>query len=166
MIGTKKTTASMASTGAARPVGPSAARISGKYIQPSTRPANTHRPAKTVEDAKDVPAGRRRRARRMLPIDSRSSLAARREKTCSSLWCTSAAGAEEMPGHCSSSAALTVGVGGLPACASAAASRAESASWIAESAASVGSLIFFGVFAMSVVASYYAELQQRQEREP
>src|SRR5262245_34167769 len=46
------------------------------------------------------------------------------------------------------------------------ASRAESASWIAESAASVGSLIFFGVFAMSVVASYYAGLEQRQERTP
>src|SRR5262245_50468121 len=102
----------------------------------------------------------------MLPIDSRSSLAARRGKTCSSRWCTSAAGAEEVLGHCSSSAALTAGVGGLPACASAAASRAESASWIAESAASVGSLIFFGVFAMSVVASYYAGLEQRQERTP
>src|SRR5467141_1410925 len=102
----------------------------------------------------------------MLPIDSRSSLAARREKICSSPWCTSASGMEEVLGHCSSSAALTGGVGGLPACASAAASRAESASWIAESAASVGSLIFFGVFAMSVVASYYAGLEQRQERDP
>src|SRR5947209_1905644 len=102
----------------------------------------------------------------MLPIDSRSSLAARREKICPSAWCTSASGAEEMPGHCSSSAALTGGAGGLAACASAAASRADSASWIAESAASVGSLIFFGVFAMCVVASYYAGLQQRQERDP
>src|SRR5262249_42910426 len=106
------------------------------------------------------------RARGMLPIDSRSSLAARREKICSSTWCTSAPGAEEMPVQCSSSAALTGGGGGFPACASTAASRAESASWIAESAASVGSLIFLGVFAMSVVASYYAGLQQRQERAP
>src|SRR5262249_23724002 len=48
---------------------------------------------------------------------------------------------------------------------SAAASRAVSASWIAESAASVGSLIFFGVFAMSVVASYYAGPGRRQERD-
>src|SRR5262249_9533708 len=31
-----------------------------------------------------------------------------------------------------------------------------SASWIADRAASVGSFIFFGVFAISVVASYYA----------
>ena len=38
-----------------------------------------------------------------------------------------------------------------------------SASWIADSAASVGSLIFFGVFAMSVVASYYAGPEQRPD---
>src|SRR5439155_917748 len=82
----------------------------------------------------------------------------RREKICPSAWCPSGSGAEETPGHCSSSAALTGGAGGLVACASAAASRADSASWIAESAASVGSLIFFGVFAMCVVASYYAGL--------
>src|SRR5262249_59772945 len=36
---------------------------------------------------------------------------------------------------------------------SAGSSRTESASWIADNAASVGSLIFFGVFAMSIVAS-------------
>ena len=43
-------------------------------------------------------------------------------------------------------------------------SRTVSASWIADSAASVGSFIFFGVFAMSVVASHYAGPEPRQER--
>jgi hypothetical protein len=41
-----------------------------------------------------------------------------------------------------------------------------SASWIADSAASVGSFIFFGVFAMSVVASYYAGPEPRQVHFP
>src|SRR5262245_4228612 len=45
-------------------------------------------------------------------------------------------------------------------------SRTVSASWIADSAASVGSFIFFGVFAMSVVASYYAGPEQRPARGP
>src|SRR5262249_43340550 len=70
-----------------------------------------------------------------------------------------------------SSGGVICAAGGLVACASAAsraeastASRAESASWIAESAASVGSLIFFGVFAMSVVASYSAGRERRQDR--
>ena len=42
-------------------------------------------------------------------------------------------------------------------------SRTLSASWIADRAASVGSFIFFGVFAMSVVASHYAGPEPRQE---
>src|SRR5262247_3404109 len=114
-------------------------------------------------------------------MDSRSSLAARRSKFCSSGWRTSSSGvaagtARHVGSELGSSASGTGAIsaaGGLAASASAAsraeastASRAESASWIAESAASVGSLIFFGVFAMSVVASYYAGLQQRQERDP
>src|SRR6516225_4424986 len=104
-------------------------------------------------------------------MDSRSSLAARRNKLCSSGWRGSSSGvAEGTARHSgsevdSSTGAACAAGGGLAASASAA-SRAESASWIAESAASVGSLIFFGVFAMSVVASYYAGLQQRQERNP
>src|SRR5215510_4732894 len=106
-------------------------------------------------------------------MDSRSSLAARRNKLCSSGWRGSSSGVAEgtarhVGSELGSSASGTGAIsaaGGLAASASAA-SRAESASWIAESAASVGSLIFFGVFAMSVVASYYAGLQQRQERDP
>jgi hypothetical protein len=54
-------------------------------------------------------------------------------------------------------------------------SRTERASWMADKAASVGSFIFFGVFAISVVASYYwtlrstataagARFQPRRER--
>src|SRR5713101_6079037 len=43
-------------------------------------------------------------------------------------------------------------------------SRTVSASWIADSAASVGSFIFFGVLAMSVVASYYAGPEQRWDK--
>src|SRR5215471_11676007 len=108
-------------------------------------------------------------------MDSRSSLAARRTKLCSSAGRSSSSGgrssstgvAEGTVRHggseLGSSGGVTCAAGGLAASASAA-SRAESASWIAESAASVGSLIFFGVFAMSVVASYYAGLEQRQER--
>ena len=46
------------------------------------------------------------------------------------------------------------------------ASRTLSASWIADSAASVGSFIFFGVFAMSVVASHYAGPEPRRESIP
>src|SRR5262245_20345875 len=102
-------------------------------------------------------------------MDSRSSLSARRNKLCSSGWRGSSSGvAEGRARHGGSEVDSSTGSacagGGLAASASAA-SR-ESASWIAESAASVGSLIFFGVFAMSVVASYYAGLQQRQERNP
>src|SRR5262249_2608193 len=116
-------------------------------------------------------------------MDSRSSLAARRTKLCSSAGRSSSSGgrssstgvAEGTVRHggseLGSSGGVTCAADGLAASASAAsraeastASRAESASWIAESAASVGSLIFFGVFAMSVVASYYAGLEQRQER--
>ena len=48
------------------------------------------------------------------------------------------------------------GGAGLTGSGSGAGSRTLSASWIADSAASVGSFIFFGVFAMSVVASHYA----------
>ena len=58
------------------------------------------------------------------------------------------------------------GKDGLTGSASTGVSRAVSASWIAESAASVGSVIFFGVFAMSVVASYYAGTEQRPESRP
>src|SRR5258707_13925589 len=46
--------------------------------------------------------------------------------------------------------------GGLTGSGSGAVSRTVSASWIADSAASIGSFILFGAFAMSVVASYYA----------
>src|SRR5262249_57536616 len=103
-------------------------------------------------------------------MDSRSSLAARRNKLCSSGWRGSSSGAAEGTARhggseVDSSSGTACAGAGLAASASAA-SRAESASWIAESAASVGSVIFFGVFAMSVVASYYAGLQQRQERNP
>src|SRR5262249_43751161 len=108
-------------------------------------------------------------------MDSRSSLAARRTKLCSSAGRSSSSGgrssstgvAEGTVRHGGSELGSSGGVicaaGGLGACASAA-SRAGGASWIAESGASVGSLIFFGVFAMSVVASYYAGLERRQER--
>src|SRR5207253_6961838 len=47
---------------------------------------------------------------------------------------------------------ISGGCGGLPGSVSLSTSRTWSASWIADSAASVGSFIFFGVFAMSVVA--------------
>src|SRR5205807_4286793 len=59
-------------------------------------------------------------------------------------------------------ASTAAGVGGLPGSGSAALSRVLSASWIAESAASVGSVIFFGLLAISVVASHYAGPQQRR----
>jgi hypothetical protein len=107
-------------------------------------------------------------------MDSRSSLAARRSKLCSSGARSSCSGgrssssrvAEGMVRHGGSAAGSSIGwvEDGLAASGSTAASRAVSASWIAESAASVGSLIFFGVFAMSVVASYYAGPEQRRER--
>src|SRR5215471_4754992 len=48
------------------------------------------------------------------------------------------------------------GAGGAAGSGSLGVSRTDSASWIADRAASVGSFIFFGVFAISVVASYYA----------
>src|SRR5215475_13998287 len=101
-------------------------------------------------------------------MDSRSSLAARRNKLCSSGWRGSSSGVAEGTarhgGSEADSSTCTACAGSGLAASASAASRAESASWIAESAASVGSLIFFGVFAMSVVASYYAGLEQRQER--
>src|SRR6476659_2328474 len=106
-------------------------------------------------------------------MDSRSSLAARRSKLGSSGARSSSAGgrssstgvSDRTVRHGGSAAGSSIGCveGGLAAD-STAASRAVSASWIAESAASVGSLIFFGVFAMSVVASYYAGPEQRRER--
>src|SRR6516164_3180045 len=102
-------------------------------------------------------------------MDSRSSLAARRSKLCSSgARSSSSRVAEGTVRHggseTGSSAGVACAAAGLAASDSTAASRAVSASWIAESAASVGSLIFFGVFAMSVVASYYAGPEQRRER--
>src|SRR5262249_8334947 len=115
-------------------------------------------------------------------MDSRSSLAARRTKLCSSAGRSSSSGgrssssggrssstgvAEGKVRHVGSelgsSGGVTCAAGGLAASAPPA-SRAGRASWIAESAAAVGSLIFFGVFAMSVVASYHAGPEQRQER--
>src|SRR6516164_9855678 len=107
-------------------------------------------------------------------MDSRSSLAARRTRLGSSGARSSSAGgrssstgaSDRTVRHGGSAAGSSIGwvEGGLAASDSTAASRAVSASWIAESAASVGSLIFFGVFAMSVVASYYAGPEQRRER--
>src|SRR5258706_15569324 len=43
-------------------------------------------------------------------------------------------------------------------------SRTPSASWIAESAASVGSILFFGLFAISVVASFVTRYQDNGRR--
>src|SRR6516165_6692855 len=109
-------------------------------------------------------------------MDSRSSLAARRSRLGSSGGRSSSSGGRGASTGASdrtvrhggsetgSSAGVACAAGGLAASDSTAASRAVSASWIAESAASVGSLIFFGVFAMSVVASYYAGPDQRRER--
>src|SRR5262249_21316668 len=48
------------------------------------------------------------------------------------------------------------GAGGAAGSGSLGVSRTDSASWIADRAASVGSFIFLGVLAVSVVASYYA----------
>ena len=48
MIGAKKMAAITPSTGAVRPVGPSEALRSGRYIQPSISPANTQTTANTV----------------------------------------------------------------------------------------------------------------------
>src|SRR5260221_3223980 len=109
-------------------------------------------------------------------MDSRSSLAARRSRlgssgarsSCSGGRTSSAVASDRTVRHGGSETGSSVGVvcagGGLAVSDSTAASRAVSASWIAERAASVGSLIFFGVFAMSVVASYYAGPEQRRER--
>ncbi len=124
-------------------------------------------------------AGRRWIDRKICPIDSRSSLAGRRIDPASSTLRTSSSKssslAEELErarhaGSASGASGRCSGAGGGGGAASAAAvsfavasgSRTLSASWIADSAASVGSFIFFGVFAMSVVASYYAELQRRR----
>src|SRR5262249_56209005 len=115
-------------------------------------------------------------------MDSRSSLAARRSRLGSSGGRTSSSGrrssssgrrgastgrsgrtARHGASATGSSAGVACAAGRLAASDSTAASRAVSASWIAESAASVGSLIFFGVLAMSVVASYYAGPEQRRE---
>src|SRR5262249_1468690 len=63
-----------------------------------------------------------------------------------------------------SSAGVACAAGRLAASDSTAASRAGSAPRVAESAPSLGSLIFFGVLAMPVVASYYAGPEQRRER--
>src|SRR5262252_4522626 len=107
-------------------------------------------------------------------MDSRSSLAARRSRLGSSGGRSSSSGRRGASTGSSgrtvrhggsatgSSAGVACAAGGLAASDSTAASRAVSASWIAESAASVGSLIFFGVFAMSVVASDYAGPEQRR----
>src|SRR5437870_4540579 len=107
-------------------------------------------------------------------MDSRSSLAARRAVSCgSAAWVSSAklgvCGAGDGSrdarhggsGMVSSPAAAADGAAGAG---TGSVSRTLSASWIAESAASVGSLIFFGVFAISLVASYYAGPEQRRER--
>ena len=68
-------------------------------------------------------------------------------------------------GQCSS-AAVAGGGGCAPVAPASSVSRTFSASWIADSAASVGSFIFFGVFAMSVVASSYAKPEPRQDEHP
>src|SRR4249919_503004 len=112
-------------------------------------------------------------------MDSRSSLAGRRSAPVSSARLTSSVSnrsslTDEVDltvrhgssADGASSVDVTGGKGGkdgLTGSASTGASRAVSASWIAESAASVGSVIFFGVFAMSVVASYYAGTEQRPD---
>src|SRR5260370_20106582 len=109
-------------------------------------------------------------------MDSRSSLAARRSRLGSSAARSSCSGGRSSSTGASdrtvrhggsetgSSAGVVCAAGGLAASDSTAASRAVASSWIAESAAAVGYLIFFGVFAMSVVASYYAGPEQRRER--
>src|SRR6201982_4184383 len=109
-------------------------------------------------------------------MDSRAALAARGGRIGSSGARSSSAGGRGSSTGASdrtvrhggsevdSSTGVTCAGAGLAVSDSTAASRAVSASWIAESAASVGSLIFFGVFAMSVVASYYAGPLQRRER--
>ena len=113
--------------------------------------------------------------RRIWPIDSRSSLAGRRTALGLFGRCGSVVeqvlagrrrlthGAPRLLRRPARLGRVTGGGGGLPALARRGVSAHVSASWIADSAASVGSFIFFGVFAMSVVASYYAGPEPRPD---
>src|SRR5271165_6565122 len=177
MMGAQKIAPSTASTGAVSPAGENAACNCGRYIQPSSSPISIQATANTVAMVYVVRAGRRCSVRRICPIDSRSSLAGRRNKPCSSGLRTSSLnsslageldltvrqGGSENAGSenggsetaCSSEAVVSISGGdGASDWGPGGVSRMESASWMADNAASVGSLIFFGVFAMSVVASY------------
>ena len=92
-------------------------------------------------------------------------------RTSSSSNTTSWAGAVRVVRHGgsdtgSSSGCVIGGGGGDAGAGSGAGSRTLSASWIADSAASVGSFIFLGVFAMSVVASHYAGPEPRRVEFP
>src|SRR5262245_36345170 len=123
------------------------------------KPPSTQTPAKMLASMYEVLAGRRWSDRRMLPIDSRSSFAGRRDPPASSGRSVSS-GSDDLvavclerspasPGHGFSGAGssdVVVPAGSFSSC-------TWRAAWIADSAASVGSLIFFGVLAMSVVAS-------------